>query len=122
MLWLRGMAGPLSFDLRGLCWTPSRLGPPPWVLTRPGGGPLWAELAQQGSLPLAAVTFREHTLALIWNTGGKGAGVGGLQVPLPRAPPSPRNLHCSLSCGLCPLADGPGLGWRRPSVSMMSVH
>lgn len=40
------------------------------------------------ALPSAALTFREHTLALIWDTGRWGRG--GLQ-PLPRALPSPGN-------------------------------
>ena len=32
---------------------------------------MWAEFAQQDP-PLAALTFREHTLALIWDTGRTG--------------------------------------------------
>ena len=43
------------------------LGPPPWVLTQ-SVRKLWPELAQQGPLPSAALTFKEYALALIYNT------------------------------------------------------
>lgn len=72
---------------------------------------MWAECAEQGPLLSAALTFREHTWALIWDTGS----------PCQGPTLSKERTHCQAAVHVCPQPLADMLGAVGEAISMVPV-